>query len=1189
MPSGETDNLFRTTNQDIAQKYWIIVGIFTAFLTSLNVIDRVLTRLRLRAAASNHPHPTRVKSTIGHLWAMLTALAREAALPSVRSFTNKNSLLSMFTPLPLGRSLVVLVYMVMVAIMLSFNVYVSGYWYYEKIAYRAAWVAVTQIPFVLLIGGRISVFTLLTRIASERINWLHRWVGRVILVSVIVHMALFLREWDLTDFLQTELEIMPMVRYGFGAFGVLLWIMLSSLAPVRWFAYEFFYLNHLASVGALLWCLYKHVPDAAAYNIYLGIAFVALDRVLRGLLWVYSNIWCSSTSTLRPSLRFGHTAEIEILDRKEHLTRVVVKDVTMKWRAGQHIYLSIPALRPFESHPFTISNICDSVPSSKGDHNEPGKIISKAGSRDLHLLIGSRAGFSKKLHQKCAPAESAPVLVKAFVEGPYGSPPVWKAFETVVLIATSTGITFILPILEEIAADAACVRRIRFYWTVRHVSDLKLLTKRLARLCAQARGNGVDVLVNIAVTCGTMKHAHGAIITEAGVSSHRNSSETTKESEDTYCKESEVGLTGVGNDEISMMSSEKQYASPPTASCCGNKQKLALPGPSENVAPVKTAQQPTRPQSGFASVSSSSSQSEDALCCCAAETENTCCETVCTCGFAANDITFSCGRSPVGQMVLPAVEAAQGETVVACCANRRLMDDEQAGLEAVSTLTLQEKLLAQLQHPSNDPTFSAPIPIATEGGELYYDSPPPSVHVDPSFSQYGQGNGGGGGEYSGHPQFASDPTALVPDRRILGLKRWVFFTILAVVLLVVVGAAVGGGVGGSLASKNNGSSASSSDSQTTSASSTTATSTSTSSVQVLATPGTFAAVKASTADQDDFQSISYLFQDINTPDIYLTTIKKGGSWAQIGKIQGLNPQPRPNSTIAAIQAPDEETISLYYVAENGTLYDAIGSSTDTIWRMGTLAPRTNYGVLVSQNSGIAATWWGTRGDSGPGYRLRIYYVDSAAARVRELAFNAEENPQWFVTREPLESCSPTAKISVAHLRPDNSSSTLRETAHLFYQNTNGDIRHYPGYDGRWNLNNAETISQSTIPTDAWLTSTIYTDKSSNYTLRLWYIDGGSRLNFIAGEGQSLKADPTFNNIGTFGNRQIVSGLSNAYISDGQVPGGPVAAVEWVENGEQLRLYFQASVAGNNNKNGAVEVAQVPDRGWVTKVNVVELP
>ncbi|KAK6538481.1 hypothetical protein TWF694_010064 [Orbilia ellipsospora] len=683
MPSNMGDNMFTPTNQAIARKYWIVVGVVIAFLTVVNIVDRILTRLRIRAAANNHPHPTRVKSSIGQMWATATALLREVALPSVRSFTSKNSLLAMFTPLPLGRSLVVFLYMIMIILMLSINVYTSGYWYYEKIAYRAAWVTVTQIPFVLLISGRISLFSLLTNIASERINWLHRWVGRTILCSVLVHMSLFWREWYLSDFVQTELEIMPMVIYGFAGFGVLGWIMLTSLAPIRWFTYELFYINHLASVGALLWCLYMHVPTYAVYNVYLGIAFIAFDRLLRAALFVYNNINFSQTTTSESkskySLRFGHTAEINVLDRKEHLTRVIIKDVKMKWRAGQHIYLSIPSLRPFESHPFSISNVYESPELLSKDYKELGNnTIPHTGGRDLQLLISSRAGFSKQLHRKCAPIDNAPVILKAFVDGPYGSPPVWNSFETVVLIATSTGITFTLPIIEEIAANPACVRRLHFHWTVRHVSDLKLLTKRLARLGNKAKSKGVDVFINIAVTCGTMKKSDKFVVESIDDGDSARSGDSKGSGEQLLLKEkealvSEDEITPVENLSPSCCAGKPAPVQATQPSCCAGKSSEIKEELQQST--PETRQTHTRSSSHSSNTSSSFSDDEPGQCCCAAGKNNSCCENVCTCGFSSNDIEFSCGRPSIDKMILPPIEAAEGESVVACCSNRRLMDD----------------------------------------------------------------------------------------------------------------------------------------------------------------------------------------------------------------------------------------------------------------------------------------------------------------------------------------------------------------------------------------------------------------------------------------------------------------------------------------------------------------------------------
>ncbi|KAF3312614.1 hypothetical protein TWF173_007033 [Orbilia oligospora] len=508
---------------------------------------------------------------------------------------------------------------------------------------------------------------------------------------------------------------------------------------------------------------------------------------------------------------------------------------------------------------------------------------------------------------------------------------------------------------------------------------------------------------------------------------------------------------------------------------------------------------------------------------------------------------------------------------------------DQPGLEVVDSPPPPppEKLFQQLQHLSNDPAQSTPIPVASLGGN--YPGPPPPPPPNP----YAQEGG-----YE-HPQFNGAPPVPEKEGRICGLKRWVFFVLILAAVVVVAGA-VGGGVGGALAGKNNNNnnSAEANNGQTSttstggSATSTSAGPTSTTSAPPrLPTPGTFAAVKSSDPNQENYNSLTYIFQDINTPDIWMWTIIRGQDWIQIGKLEGLNPPPRPNSSIAAVQAPDGDTISLYYTAENGTLYDAIGSPQGTRWRMGTLAPLTNYGVLVSEGSGIGASWWGNKNDNGPGYRIRIYYVDSAAARVRELAYDANKTPKWFITDQQLETCSPQAKITIAHLPPENSTSTRQETAHLFYEDRNGNIRHFPGYDGTWDSSYAETIQQSSIPPGAYITASLYVNQASNHTIRLWYLDESSRLSYIGGLGQSKKAFPDFDNLGTFDNREVVSSGTTRYISLGEIEGGSLAVVGWVEGGEQVRVYYQGSIRGNAGKNAAVEIAGT--LGWQTKVLEIE--
>ncbi|RAL68413.1 hypothetical protein DID88_007144 [Monilinia fructigena] len=93
-------------------------------------------------------------------------------------------------------------------------------------------------------------------------------------------------------------------------------------------------------------------------------------------------------------------------------------------------------------------------------------------------------------------------ILTAFVSGPYGVPPNWSSYETILLISASTGASYTLPILESILHNPAstCVQRIRFLLVVRERSHIKFYTKRLGRALTLADKRGIQLMVKIAVT-----------------------------------------------------------------------------------------------------------------------------------------------------------------------------------------------------------------------------------------------------------------------------------------------------------------------------------------------------------------------------------------------------------------------------------------------------------------------------------------------------------------------------------------------------------------------------------------------------------------------------------------------------------------------------------------------------------------
>ncbi|EPS37581.1 hypothetical protein H072_8722 [Dactylellina haptotyla CBS 200.50] len=348
--------------------------------------------------------------------------------------------------------------------------------------------------------------------------------------------------------------------------------------------------------------------------------------------------------------------------------------------------------------------------------------------------------------------------------------------------------------------------------------------------------------------------------------------------------------------------------------------------------------------------------------------------------------------------------------------------------------------------------------------------------------------------YTGHPQFNTLEPINRRDR-ICGLSKRVFiFTIVGVILLIA--GAIGGAVGGVLASKNKTNSAAP--------------------PSTTPLPGTFAAVQATRSGSNGGGSITFLYQDYLSTGIYMWTQIPGvqdgnGNFINYGRLEGLKPEPRANSSIAAVQVPDDSNIFLFYIGNDGTLYDATGPSTGANWTTGSLASNTENNIKVSQGSGIAATWWGLKDGSG-NYGLRVYYVEDSTNRIRELAFNSTQNPQWYITDETLEISSPTAKIAVAHL-PPNGTNDLGETAHLFYQDPNGLLRHFPGYRGIWNQSYAQTIVTANLVDSSYLSASIYVNQTAGNLLRCYFLDRLSQLRILTGYGYSKILYPSFNGTG----------------------------------------------------------------------------
>lgn len=504
-------SLFQVENMGLARTYWyLIAGVLGLLLTvrAANYVQRkarsvrklwfsffagvptVLTRYRLRRCGSSSVQsPSKPTGPVTQAWATATAIGREFSYPQLYVPTR---FLSWLTPPSMGRVLVLLVYWAVVIYMATAGAIVKDAFFWERVGFRNAWVTVTQLPFLYLLASKSSLLGQIAGSSYERLNWLHRWVARTMFVTASIHGWHFWTEWVRADIVQEEIAIMPMVNYGLAAWGLLLWANLSGLAPLRHMCYEFFIAQHMLTWILLLWVIYVHVPSYAQYNVWFAIAALCFDRFYRSVLLVWHNVkFRPNQSSCKGGQRIGHQAQIRAVG--EDITVVTIKDVHFSWHAGQHLYLWMPQIGLSDHHPYTIA--CA--------HTLPETCICNS----IQLIVRKHKGFSRRLHNYARKTQTSNTnrTVTAFVTGPYGLPPRWDVYETLVLISASTGASFTLPILESVLMakpQSLCTRRIDFLLAAKKGDEIDYYVQRLHEMIDRAADVGIELKVHIAVTQG---------------------------------------------------------------------------------------------------------------------------------------------------------------------------------------------------------------------------------------------------------------------------------------------------------------------------------------------------------------------------------------------------------------------------------------------------------------------------------------------------------------------------------------------------------------------------------------------------------------------------------------------------------------------------------------------------------------
>ncbi|KAF2689319.1 hypothetical protein K458DRAFT_383975 [Lentithecium fluviatile CBS 122367] len=486
--------------------YWAVVGTAIGVATSVNVFNHLLYRQRLSAARAGRTQPAKPKSWFFVCVATMFAFMREASNFSVR-IPIKDRILRLPT---VGRATLVLANVVLLVVLCLYGFDLSDRWMRETIGYRTGFVTIGQLPLIFLLAGKNNLIGCLTGISYERLNWLHRWCARCMLLTATIHMGYFFADWAPYDYIGTQLKTNTLVWKGVVAWAMLVWIVFSSMTPVRGWCYELFVLQHLVSFAVMVGFIYIHTPTEVHNYIWVPVALFWFDRVVRILRVLYANISVFHPKQRRDGQMSGFWAcKAEFTPLPHDTTRIVIKNPPVSWTAGQHVFLSCHSIVPLQSHPFTIASI-----------PEDGK---------MEFLVKAETGGTRRFFRHAEKTHGVPTsdhscAKTVAIEGPYGCLRPLRQFDSIVLLAGSTGATFTVPLLQDIVQGwnemaspsrntslfkphiGAVTRHVRFVWIVKSRGQLGWFSEQLSSVYSgftslQEKLKDIKLELTVYVTC----------------------------------------------------------------------------------------------------------------------------------------------------------------------------------------------------------------------------------------------------------------------------------------------------------------------------------------------------------------------------------------------------------------------------------------------------------------------------------------------------------------------------------------------------------------------------------------------------------------------------------------------------------------------------------------------------------------
>ncbi|WVQ76456.1 hypothetical protein IAR50_006124 [Cryptococcus sp. DSM 104548] len=346
---------------------------------------------------------------------------------------------------------------------------------------RAGYTAVWLLPVVVALGMKVNAVGLLVGKGYEKLNFLHRFTGRLLFIGGTFHAGYYTIKWAKKGAFATEAAT-PYITAGIVAWSAFMFMGVTSVPFIRTRIYGFFWICHWVGYVVAVIALSFHQPPTAMLAS-ISLIIYAKDIILRLVL----------------KTRITN-ARLVPLPGSQSIQ--VITSFQSGWRAGQHVFIRVPALRQtggmsfWENHPF-------SVASAEGD--EMVLVVKRAGdwTRALYELAsqGETGGGEKGMDMANVGKEC-----RVIVEGPYGGPGplVMASYSSVLLVTGGSGVTFALSVLDDLIKKAFMghcrAKTVHFVWVCKTYEDCEPLIPRLADLISRAATTNLTPKITIYLT-----------------------------------------------------------------------------------------------------------------------------------------------------------------------------------------------------------------------------------------------------------------------------------------------------------------------------------------------------------------------------------------------------------------------------------------------------------------------------------------------------------------------------------------------------------------------------------------------------------------------------------------------------------------------------------------------------------------